>query len=433
MRGIAAASILVFHAWLFAGPDTTHGVDFGLASKFFFNLQTGVTLFFVLSGFLLFRPFAAAVMRKRSPPSVGAYFRNRALRILPAYWVILLAVAALRDHELLRSPGKLAATMFLAQDYVPSYLGAGILPAWSLAIEAVFYIAVPLLAMSAALAARRGIRPGTAVLIPIAFMFSLGIVSKVIERVVDLGPVWQSIFPIRADWFTAGMLLAVVRVRWEDGRIQFGRWTALGRRSRRPGRQRGVAQALLPGNADRDRIPDADRVRVRRPARLRHLLDPSQPAGAIPHLASDVRARTRVLQPVPLALPAPVVATRPRLDLLRARRIRSEHPDRRRRLHCRLSDHVSVRREARAGPETFLAARRARGGSAVRRSENNGSAHLAGGYHDPPTQHACPGLVGCWRRDCGRAASTRADRRLDFRSRRPCTSSVPAVCASLIV
>lgn len=38
-----------------------------------------------LSGFLLYRPFAAALLRARPRPDLAAYLRNRALRILPAY------------------------------------------------------------------------------------------------------------------------------------------------------------------------------------------------------------------------------------------------------------------------------------------------------------------------------------------------------------
>jgi peptidoglycan/LPS O-acetylase OafA/YrhL len=60
------------------------------------GLTYGVILFFTLSGFLLHRPFAAAILRGRRLPGVsGDTFRNRALRMLPAHWFILVSVQAL--------------------------------------------------------------------------------------------------------------------------------------------------------------------------------------------------------------------------------------------------------------------------------------------------------------------------------------------------
>ena len=52
-----------------------------------------MTFFFALSGFLLFRPFAAAILARGAMPSVTGYARNRLLRIYPAYFVILLLVS----------------------------------------------------------------------------------------------------------------------------------------------------------------------------------------------------------------------------------------------------------------------------------------------------------------------------------------------------
>jgi len=228
LRAIAASSILVYHVWLFGSPSDAYGLRLGPASKFFFNLQSGVTLFFVLSGFLLFRPFAAAVIRGTAPPSLRAYARNRALRIVPAYWTLLLLVALLLDHRLLRNPLELLANFFLAQNYIPAYVDTGIVPAWSLAIEVAYYALLPLLGAMAFVSARRGgLNRVAAAFVPVAFMAGLGVVGKVILRVEGLGFIWASSLPPRADWFAAGMALAAVRVLWEDGRLHFGRRSGL--------------------------------------------------------------------------------------------------------------------------------------------------------------------------------------------------------------
>jgi peptidoglycan/LPS O-acetylase OafA/YrhL len=47
------------------------------------DLAYGVILFFTLSAFRLYRPFAAAILRADPLPSVRRYLRNRALRIHP--------------------------------------------------------------------------------------------------------------------------------------------------------------------------------------------------------------------------------------------------------------------------------------------------------------------------------------------------------------
>jgi peptidoglycan/LPS O-acetylase OafA/YrhL len=227
MRAIAASSIVVYHVWLY-GAKGQHGVDFGPATKAFDNLRAGVTLFFVLSGFLLFRPYVASALRGARSPSLGAYLRNRALRILPAYFFILLFVAVVLERELLRSPEQLAANLFFLQNYIPDYIfGPGIVPAWSLSIEVVFYLCLPVLGgIAIRLAANRGLNRVAAALVPVFFMALLGITSKEILPLFDGGAraVWALTFLTHADWFAVGMALAVARVLWEDDRFALPRW-----------------------------------------------------------------------------------------------------------------------------------------------------------------------------------------------------------------
>ena len=93
MRALAAGSIVAVHCWTYSNPDGGRLGRDGWAAPLLENLSLGVMLFFCLSGFLLYRPFAAAIARGIARPSAGQYFRNRVLRIAPAYWVILLVSA----------------------------------------------------------------------------------------------------------------------------------------------------------------------------------------------------------------------------------------------------------------------------------------------------------------------------------------------------
>src|SRR4029453_8643404 len=84
MRALAALGVLVCHVALQVGfsPHNRFG-------HYFARLDVGVAVFFVLSGFLLYRPFVARRMDGRPRPSPRDYLRNRFLRIFPGYWLAL--------------------------------------------------------------------------------------------------------------------------------------------------------------------------------------------------------------------------------------------------------------------------------------------------------------------------------------------------------
>ena len=88
MRGIAAGMIVLCHT---AGVST-FSTDNALGA-YAARLNMGVTLFFLLSGFLLYRPFFAARIQGRPPIRIRDYARRRVLRIVPAYWVALTVLA----------------------------------------------------------------------------------------------------------------------------------------------------------------------------------------------------------------------------------------------------------------------------------------------------------------------------------------------------
>jgi peptidoglycan/LPS O-acetylase OafA/YrhL len=229
--------VLVFHVWQQAAPGGA-SVDLGPFSKVFDMLSAGVALFFVLSGFLLFQPFVAAAIRGTRPPAVGAYLRNRLLRIAPAYLTIVLVVALVFEREIRENLGRLLANVFLVEYYVPGYVGSdlhsanagiAIIPSWSLAVEVVFYLSLPVLGYAAIrAAARHGRNPVVASFGSVAFMVVLGVGAKLVSRTLADGPgerVWNFAFPVHADWFAWGMSLAILHVLWQDGRLRLpARW-----------------------------------------------------------------------------------------------------------------------------------------------------------------------------------------------------------------
>ena len=86
-RGMAAFGVVVYHVERF--QKSSVGWFDPVAS----HLWLGVTLFFVLSGFLLYRPFAAWSINGAPWPGLRRYAQARILRIVPAYWVVLTVLA----------------------------------------------------------------------------------------------------------------------------------------------------------------------------------------------------------------------------------------------------------------------------------------------------------------------------------------------------
>ena len=132
LRALAALGVLLFHIDLLL-PNPIQGIAR--------TLHIGVSLFFVISGFVLFRPFAVA-LRTGAPVDIRRFLVNRALRILPAYITATLIVWVVLDHAagLVRLIHNLAfASLYWGmRDEV-------IVGAWSLDDEVLFYLFLPVL------------------------------------------------------------------------------------------------------------------------------------------------------------------------------------------------------------------------------------------------------------------------------------------------
>jgi peptidoglycan/LPS O-acetylase OafA/YrhL len=134
LRAVAALGVLASH--VMATSPLTGGPHLLVE-----NMASGVDLFFVISGFLLFRPFAAS-LADRSRVSIRRFGLNRALRILPLY---LLAVAVV---FIATQPHGSQALLRLARavTFTGVYANDDLIPvAWSLDDEAAYYVLLPVL------------------------------------------------------------------------------------------------------------------------------------------------------------------------------------------------------------------------------------------------------------------------------------------------
>lgn len=151
LRAVAAAAVLLTHVggltgYVFTGTPASWVVSRG---------DVGVPVFFALSGLLLYRPWASAVLTGQPASQVLLYLRRRALRILPAYWaVVLIALPVLNPHAA-RHAWSWLQYLLLVQNYDPhpwwTGTGAtGLSQMWSLVAEVSFYLLLPLLAAALA-------------------------------------------------------------------------------------------------------------------------------------------------------------------------------------------------------------------------------------------------------------------------------------------
>jgi peptidoglycan/LPS O-acetylase OafA/YrhL len=241
LRALAAGTIVVYHAWLYSAPDGVP-VELGYLSRFVLpHLASGVTLFFALSGFLLYRPLAAAVLNGMDRSPTRSYLRNRALRILPAYWLILCVTGLVMGAVQIRSgrnqvalgsfleaPGQFLRNAFFMQNYSSSSLDSGIGPAWSLSVEVAFYLMLPLLgwiAIRTAAGSANHKRRVLASLTAPALALAVGwVTAALVESGRLAGAAGEAIvarsFLNHADLFALGMVLAVLHVLIERGDVR---------------------------------------------------------------------------------------------------------------------------------------------------------------------------------------------------------------------
>jgi peptidoglycan/LPS O-acetylase OafA/YrhL len=167
LRGVAAMFVLVFHvAYLSlaskgfavaADGEATNGQFrplFGRLAPEFVSMRAAIYIFFALSGYLLSRPFLSAYLVGTPQPSISRYFRNRALRIIPAFWVVASAYLVWEGLPPGATAGGVAAVYGFAQNYYSNPAAHLIGQAWTLDIEVAFYVALPVVALLV-LAARR--------------------------------------------------------------------------------------------------------------------------------------------------------------------------------------------------------------------------------------------------------------------------------------
>ncbi len=217
-RGIAALGIVVYHVYQHIDGNSKDSLgargDVGFTALH--GLDGAVSLFFVLSAFLLTLPFITTALNGAETPSARSFLSRRAARVLPLYVVAILVVWSARNINLPGTLTDLFEHLTFTQVYDNRYIFYTIGPAWSLAIEIQFYILLAALGtLGVRLArgrSRRWIITTTASFLSLVAVSSLAwklVAWLVIGVAGDDWKVWFGL-PAKADEFALGALLALL-------------------------------------------------------------------------------------------------------------------------------------------------------------------------------------------------------------------------------
>ncbi len=231
LRGTALLGIILAHVIIFL-PEKD-GVYTGAQTAAVGLLSHSLTFFVVLSAFLLYRPFASAIIKERPNPPTYDFYRNRVLRVWPAYLVVLAIVGfglgltvvdkdapTLDGLGRLTDPVLLITNVLLVQGYHPSTAFTGLGVSWSLITEIGFYILLPPLGYLGVRLARRG--RVFAAIMPGLLLLVVGVISRIVSLAwndwEDIRPesTWNAVFDrstlVQCDLFGAGMIAAALLV-----------------------------------------------------------------------------------------------------------------------------------------------------------------------------------------------------------------------------
>jgi len=189
----------------------------------------GVDLFFVLSGYLIGGQLLAPLARGQRI-KLGRFFTRRALRIMPAYFVVLaiyLLLPSWREYSEMSQP---LWKFLLSVQNIALHGGTAFSHAWSLAVEDQFYLALPFLLLFLCS------RPRAAIIVPCLIIFG-GILLRTFLAYKNLGengvsfrgfqawiyyPIWT-----RLDPLGYGVALAAIerfRPNWWERLLKCAPW-----------------------------------------------------------------------------------------------------------------------------------------------------------------------------------------------------------------
>ncbi len=220
LRALAIIVVVIYHAGIMGFPVPGRVHRWG---------WIGVDLFFLLSGYLIGGQLLAPLARNQAI-NLKRFFARRALRIMPAYFVILaiyILLPSWREYSETTPWWKFLVSV----QNIGLHGGTAFSHAWSLAVEDQFYLALPFILLFV------NRRPSAAIIVPCA-IFVGGILLRTViayqNPAADVGvsfrgfqtwiyyPTWT-----RLDPLVFGVALAAIekfRPQWWKRLMDFAIW-----------------------------------------------------------------------------------------------------------------------------------------------------------------------------------------------------------------
>ena len=229
-RFFGMTMVLLVHAAFATRPWVQANLP-GWVQALLQRMDVGVAIFFVLSGFLLFRPFIVRCLAGRPQAKTSTFLRRRSLRVLPGYWfaltfcVVFLGqlLGGVKNAFLYYSLLFPFANHSVALGGGPGQEGNYAIPqAWSLTAEYIFYLMLPVIAI---LLVRLGAKKATDVqvrnaLLVCAALYLAGQLFRIYFLVAE--PSWARVAVIWApnwvDFFAIGMAMATFSAAHHAGK-----------------------------------------------------------------------------------------------------------------------------------------------------------------------------------------------------------------------
>lgn len=226
LRALAIAGVVWYHVWLVTGQGASAYL-FGSSIDLRPFAETGflgVDLFFFVSGFCLFYPYARTAFEGTAPQTLAEFARRRIWKILPSYYVALAVFSAMH-WSWFASPADggrqiLLHASFLHPLFSDSF-GSISGPFWTLGVEMQYYVLFPAIAW--AFSRRPAIVLVALVLIAQTYRYAIAAAGQATTLYTT------DQLPAVIDLFAAGMAAAycIVRLRATQvptttGRLLYG-------------------------------------------------------------------------------------------------------------------------------------------------------------------------------------------------------------------
>jgi peptidoglycan/LPS O-acetylase OafA/YrhL len=246
-RGIGMSLVFVAHIFANADPAATLA-SYGWAKQPIARIDLALATFFVLSGYLIARPFMRSFVLGTKRPSIRRFARNRVLRIVPIFYVIT-ALVLLRfgldgsigptpdnpsGHAPASSWWQLVSMFTFTQTYTGGSATLPVGQAWSLDVEVAFYAAIPIAALVAYRLGTPLKTPKARAIAALAFIAFLTLVSIALRQQANNRFSALTSPPLIVWVFLPGVALAVIEpfaVPWFRGHPRRARrfaWVCVG-------------------------------------------------------------------------------------------------------------------------------------------------------------------------------------------------------------